>query len=357
MAVIGATLKDKYKILSELGHGGTSVVYLAEELRGGGKWAVKECRREPGTDTADAKAHATLMKSLVHPSIPQVKEFFEDDKAFYIVMDYIPGRSLDKVLSMQGALPQATVVRIGCQLCSVLGHLHAQQPPIICRDIKPSNVILRDEDGLLVSLFDFGIAIRSGTDADRSEKPWGTKGYAAPEQNCRGGRLDARTDIYGLGATMYTLLTGRSPAADGGIYPVRCWNSELSGELEQIILICTQEDPADRYQSCETLRQALLDCDVSQEPVHAGEKQEPMPPHGDERCRHCRYSPLSCAPAKRRNAGGTCTDAEWDRTEDMDATVMFGRPDQTEAGFDLIEAKRRLQFLPDTKIIMCGADM
>ena len=264
---------------------------------------------------------------------------------------------VDKVLCKQGILPQGTVVRIGCQLCLVLSYLHTRQPPIVYLDIKPSNVILRDENKLSVSLFDFGIAIRCGTDADQCDKPRGTKGFAAPEQNKPGSQLDARTDIFGLGATMYTLLTGRNPAADGRIYPITCWDSRLSGELEQIILRCVQEDPEDRYQSCETLRQDLLNCDISNEPMRFGNGQNLPSFYGDRRCRHCWYSPLSCAPVKRRKGEEICHSMGWDRTEDLDATVLLEESDCTDGGVNLEKAKCKLQFLPDVKIIVCGTDM
>lgn len=332
-------------------------MYLAEDILSAEQWAIKECPKTIATDITSVETQAELMKSLDHPLIPHVEEIFEDDTAFYIAMTYVHGRPLDKVLCEQGALPQQIVVNIGCQLCSVLSYLHTRRLPIIFRDIKPSNIIVRDESRWLISLLDFGIAIKCGPDADRCEKLQGTMGYAAPEQIKPGGRLDARTDIFGLGATMYALLTNRSPAIDGIIYPITCWNDSLSGELEQVILKCTQENPKDRYQSCEELKQALLGCSISYEQIHITGKQNPTMPDKNLRCQRCCYSPESCAPSKRERVGVDRLNANWERTLDLDTTLISEEDGQMGEINDPEKAKSKLQFRPDVKIIVCSVEL
>lgn len=354
MAGIGDKLKDRYLLKGELGRGGMSVVYLAEDEQIGKRYAVKKCFKARGGDPAgpqtDVQAQAALMKKLNHPSIPHVEEVLEDDEALYIVMDCVSGQTLDRVLREQGPLPQRTVVRIGVQLCAVLGYLHTLPRPVICRDVKPSNIMFCDGDRMSISLFDFDIARECDGPFVSADLPLGTKGYAAPEQKRQGGRLDARTDIFGLGSTMYALVTGRSPAEDGQICPITCWNGGLSADLERVILRCTETEPEDRYQDCAALRRALLDCSLSDE---TGARGEEAPSEGSgEKCGRCRYDPACCAP---RHLEGD-RDGVWERTADLDETDLMESGDQTGAEMTLEEARRKLRFRPDVKIVVCEAD-
>ena len=138
-------------------------------------------------------------------------------------------------------------------MCLVLGYLHHCQPPVIYRDMKPANIMLQSGGNL--RLLDFGAALElSGQETTVS---LGTRGYAAPEQ-LAGESVDARTDIYGLGATMYHLLTGRDPCRfPCGQYSVRRWNPRLPRKLAGIVRKCTRSRPKERYSSCEALREAL----------------------------------------------------------------------------------------------------
>lgn len=257
---IGSVIDGKYEILKQIGKGGMSIVYLAMDKRLNKQWAVKEIKK-----TVNGKqdeiivnsllAEANLMKRLDHPALPRIVDIIDSGQTIYVVMDYIEGESLDKILNEYGAQPQELVIEWAKQLCDALGYLHSQKPPIIYRDMKPANIMLKPEGNLKV--IDFGIA-REYKEKNLSDTTvLGTKGYAPPEQH--GSRqTDARSDIYALGMTMHHLLTGIDPRpADYMYVPIRQYNPELSGGLERIIDKCTALDPEDRYQTCNDLMYAL----------------------------------------------------------------------------------------------------
>lgn len=260
MLQIGTVIDGKYKILSKIGQGGMSIVYMAINERANKTWAVKEIRRDGIQDyevvRQGLKVETELLKRLEHPNLPSIVDVIEDENTFLIVMDYIEGKTLSYTLREFGAQCQEDVVGWAKQLCDVLGYLHSKEPAIIYRDMKPSNVMLKP-DGT-VMLIDFGIAREYKRNHSADTAYLGTRGYAAPEQYGGYGQTDARTDIYCLGATMYHLLTGHNP---GGppykMYPVRYWKPELSSGLEKIIMKCTRENPEERFQSCAELRYAL----------------------------------------------------------------------------------------------------
>ena len=169
-------------------------------------------------------------------------------------MDYIEGESLDKILKAEGVQAEDVVITWAKQLCDALSYLHTQTPPIIYRDMKPANVMLKPEGN--VKIIDFGIAREYKEQNLTDTTVLGTKGYAPPEQYS--GQTDARSDIYALGMTMHHLLTGVDPMAGGGYAPVRMWNPELSEGIELIIDRCVQPAAENRYQSC---RDLLYDLD------------------------------------------------------------------------------------------------
>lgn len=260
MLEIGSIVDGKYKILNKVGQGGMSVVYLAMNERANKQWAIKEVRKD-GTQNFEVVkqglvAETDILKKLSHPSLPSIIDVIDRDDTFLIVMDYIEGNSLSKALEEYGAQPQEYVIEWGIQLCDVLSYLHTRKPPIIYRDMKPANVMLKP-DGT-VSLIDFGTAREFKSDRVEDTTCLGTQGYAAPEQYGGHGQTDARTDIYCLGATLYHLVTGHNPCEPPyEIYPIREWNPSLSSGLEQIIIKCTKRNPNDRYQNCNELMYAL----------------------------------------------------------------------------------------------------
>jgi serine/threonine-protein kinase len=260
MLEIGSLVDGKYRILSKVGQGGMSVVYMARNDRANKMWAIKEIRKD-GTQNFDVVkqgliVETDMLKRLDHPHLPSIIDVIDGEGSFLIVMDFIEGKTLKSMLDEYGPQPQENVIDWARQLCDVLGYLHSRKPPIIYRDMKPSNVMLKP-DGNVV-LFDFGTAREYKITSMEDTTLLGTRGYAAPEQYGGHGQTDARTDIYCLGATMYHLLTGHNPSQPPyTMYPIREWNPNLSKGLEAIVLKCTQNNPIDRYQSCAELMYAL----------------------------------------------------------------------------------------------------
>lgn len=260
MLEIGAVIDGKYKILNKVGQGGMSIVYLAMNERANKQWAVKEIRKDGVSNYEVVKqnliAETDILKRLDHPNLPSIIDVIDCEDTFLIVMDYIEGRPLSDALARDGAQPQEKVIEWAKQICDVLGYLHSRKPPIIYRDMKPSNVMLKPDGNIMI--IDFGTAreYKSASLADTT--CLGTQGYAAPEQFGGQGQTDARTDIYCLGATLYHLITGHNPCLPPyEMYPIRQWNPNLSSGLEEIVWKCTQKNPNDRYQSCAELMYAL----------------------------------------------------------------------------------------------------
>lgn len=254
MTEIGSVIDGKYEILKEIGRGGMSIVYLAMDKRLNKQWAVKEIRKK-GSGKNDEivvnslLAEANMMKKLDHPSLPRIVDIIDNGITIYVVMDYIEGESLDKILNEYGAQPEELVVNWAKQLCDALSYLHSQKPSIIYRDMKPANVMLKPEGN--IKIIDFGIAREYKEQNLADTTVLGTKGYAPPEQYS--GQTDPRSDIFALGMTMHHLLTGVDPRNGEPYAPVRQWNPELSEGIEIIIDRCVEPAAENRYQSCADL--------------------------------------------------------------------------------------------------------
>ena len=256
MLEIGSLVDDKYKILSEIGHGGMSVVYMAINEKANKTWAIKEVRKDGVLDFESVRqgliVETDMLKKLKHPHLPSIVDVIEDDNSFLIVMDYIEGNALDTILQEYGPLPQEYVIEWAKQLCDVLGYLHSRTPAIIYRDMKPANIMLKPDGN--ITLIDFGTAREYKEKNLADTTCLGTIGYAAPEQFGGMGQTDARTDIYCLGTTLYHLVTGHNPSEPPyEVKPIREINPSLSGGLENILLKCVQKNPDERYQSCAEL--------------------------------------------------------------------------------------------------------
>jgi eukaryotic-like serine/threonine-protein kinase len=261
LAAIGSVVEGKYEILKLIGQGGMSKVYLAMDNRLNKQWAVKEIEKNYSDKNSQvfiqsAIDEANMIKRLDHPALPRIVDIIDHVDMIYVIMDYIEGEPLNKILEEYGAQPQDLVIEWAKQLCEVLDYLHTCNPPIIYRDMKPANVMLKPDGN--IKLIDFGIAREYKEQNLADTVSLGTKGYAAPEQFGGKGQSDARTDVYCLGVTLYHLVTGQNPCEPPyELYPIRHWNPQLSGGLERIIQKCTQLNPDDRYQSCAELLYAL----------------------------------------------------------------------------------------------------
>ncbi len=265
-----ALFDEKYRIIGIIGKGSTGGVYLAENCKLGTLWAIKE-KSKARAAAHDVYAEVEILKKLDHPAIPRIYDVVEDDENIYIIRDYVAGTPLDRELEAAGRFPERQVLDWALQLCDVLAYLHSAKPnPIIYRDLKPSNILLSKDNR--IKLVDFSAAREYKDLADCDTVYLGTRGYAAPEQY-GSGQTDPATDIYGLGITLYQLVTGKRPevtnfeAANFGgmdegsadLFGIRVGYIEtgLSPGFEAVILRCTRLQPSERYQSVEELREDL----------------------------------------------------------------------------------------------------
>ncbi len=298
---IGTVLDGKFKIVQILGEGGMGTVYKVEQIGTPPGtppyyYAVKELLISPNTSEEDRKSaidrfnkEIALLRGLKHPHIAALTLPFQERGNYYFVMEFVPGRSLEKILEDSKApLQEDQVIRWMIQVCDALTYIHTRIPPIILRDLKPGNVMITPNNE--VQLIDFGIARRFDPNKRTNTENLGTISYASPEhlgsitfpgqrrsaQNP--GKLvqtDARSDIYSLGATMYHLLTNYEPdpiqtPAPGSILAknprlrtIQVGNKQVC-PIEQVIIKAMQQNSAQRFQTAEAMRMALQQCLPSQ---------------------------------------------------------------------------------------------
>jgi serine/threonine protein kinase len=231
----GIVLQRRYAIQRLIGGGGMGMVYLAHDQRLSNRpCAIKEMvdhfiDPQQRIEANDYFAReADTLAQLKHPAIPAISDRFDDQNRHYLVMEYVEGRNLEEEFAVRGGpLPEGLVIDIARQLCDVLAYLHDLSPPVIYRDMKPSNVMLT-EKGRVV-LVDFGIARLFK--AARKGTMIGTLGFAPPEQYQ--GIADPRSDIYSLGATLHYVVTGRDPEKfpPFSFPPIRDLRPDISSNL------------------------------------------------------------------------------------------------------------------------------
>mgnify|MGYP005797516549 CR=1 FL=1 len=309
----GTKLNDTYSIVEEIGSGGGGVVYKAYHERLKTYVVVKQIR-EKVKGILESRAEADILKRIKHTYLPRVYDFLEVDGEIYTVMDYVPGRSLDKVLKEEKKIPQKQVLRWAEQLAEALDYLHNQTPPIIHSDIKPANIMLTPEEN--ICLIDFNISLAFDSNMKKSTGISG--GYSPPEQyrnigsyqkfagiqisernvgkealsdetatvssdiqdstvtdrageetgtqkdaiwgieKAIGQGVDERSDIYSLGATLYHLLTGVKPDHNfEKIVPIDQYDLGLGKGFLAILNKMMQLCPEDRYQNGGELLYAL----------------------------------------------------------------------------------------------------
>ncbi len=265
---IGTEVKNQYRIVRLVGGGGMAWVYQVEELpAGSGKlWALKELRpqtqdrAEQATGRKLFDQEARLLRDLDHPNIPKIADFFEEDGRSYLVMEFIWGESLEKRLKAANApLLETDVLNWALQLCDALHYLHTRTPPIIFRDMKPSNAMVTNTGQ--VKLIDFGIARTYKIGKKRDTVAMGSENYAAPEQWGKG-QTDARSDVYALGATIYHLLANMAPTPaflPSEPLPLANYNGAVSAKTVAIVEKAMNRDREARFQSILDMRQAILD--------------------------------------------------------------------------------------------------
>ena len=259
-----ALLQGRYRVSGALGSGGMGEVYLAHDDRLGVEVAVKEMSASalPANEQPAAiqqfRREARLLARLSHHNLPKVTDYFSEGGRHYLVMERVEGETLQALLERRGRpFDEAEALPWALELCAVLAYIHAQNPPVVFRDLKPANIML-ELDGR-VRLIDFGIA-RIFDPARRSDTlPMGTMGYAPPEQY-GSAQTDAQSDLYALGATLHHLLTGLDPGcrAPFSFQPLRGCRPELSAGLERVVMTALAYDRADRYPTAAAMRVDLL---------------------------------------------------------------------------------------------------
>ncbi|MCA1565237.1 MAG: protein kinase [Acidobacteria bacterium] len=267
----GTLLYSRYEIVRRIGGGGMGAVYLARDRNLGDQpRAVKEMIQSNIDESQhekainDFKRESMLLASLEHSSIPTIYDYFYDEDAgrFYLVMKYISGGDFLARLrnAPGGRIDEKTVTDWACQVADVLEYLHRRNPPIIYRDLKPANLMIDGNSGR-VMLIDFGIA-RWVTTHEKGVTAVGTMGYAPPE--LFSGKVEPRSDIYSLGATMFHLLTGTDPQDnpllifDFNKNPrPRQLAPSLSNEMEAILIRAVGYKPEERFRSAAELRDVL----------------------------------------------------------------------------------------------------
>jgi outer membrane protein assembly factor BamB len=262
----GAILENRYEVLKVLGLGGMGAVYQARDLRFTG--VARLCAlKEMISTTPDPhirrlaiqnfQREANILASLNHPAIPKIFDYFTEGIRSYLVLEYIEGQDLEAILDDTGeTLPQDRVVDWAVQICDVLSYLHNQNPPIVFRDMKPSNVMLRPPNHIM--LIDFGIA--RVFEAGQRGTMIGTEGYSPPEQYK--GIANPQGDIYALGATLHHLLTRRDPRLEPPFTfheePPRLLNPAVSEELDAVIMKALEYEPEKRFAGADEMKAALL---------------------------------------------------------------------------------------------------
>jgi serine/threonine protein kinase len=260
-------LQQRYLIVGQVGRGGMSAVYQAVDTRvGNRRVALKEMSQGhlSPDELVDAitrfQQEATLLSSLHHPNLPRIHDAFSEHGRSYLVMEFIDGKTLLQMLKDSGGrpLPVGQVLDYASQLCDVLAYLHSQNPRVIFRDLKPSNVMVK-QDGH-VMLIDFGIARFFKEGQEQDTVFLGSPGYAPPEQHGTS-QTNPRSDLYALGATLHCCLTGRDPfhAEDRFAFPpVHQMNPLVPIELDQLIQRLLSIDERQRPNSALEVQQALL---------------------------------------------------------------------------------------------------
>ncbi len=274
----GTRLRDRYVVREIIGRGGMGSIYLADDERLEGRvCAIKEVWQDPDLpENLRRQAReqfyreASVLARLDHPNLPKVSDFFSEGTRDYIVMDFVPGEDLktlmDRARREGRFLSQQDVLAWAAQLADALAYLHAQNPPVIHRDVKPSNIKLTPSG--LVKLVDFGLVKQMAPDEVTVTviQGRGTALYTPLEQyGGDTGHTDPRSDIYAFGATLYHLLTNHPPAEakqrflrEDSLIPPRELNPAIDPQVEAAILWAMELHPDDRPPDIRALCQALF---------------------------------------------------------------------------------------------------
>lgn len=290
--LVGHTLQGgAYVVEAPLGHGGMGQVFLASHAQIDVPVAIKQVRAdEPlpplvieeldyllhhkgtavpptqgdfplsgGANTDRFLREALLMARMRHPALPLLYDYFFEHGYWYLVMEYVPGPTLDLYMREHTPLPPLEAMNYAMQICDVLNYLHEQNPPVIFRDLKPTNILLHPDGRLM--LVDFGIAryFKEGQFNDTTD--FGSLGYASPEQYEGSGQTDARSDLFSLGVIMHEMLSGQRPTrrsvALEQLATLHTLNPAISPALSGLVMVATRAEPMYRFQSARIFYRAL----------------------------------------------------------------------------------------------------
>ncbi len=268
LLTINTLLKGRYRIMSRVGQGGFGSVYKATDTQQGRYVAVKEInlsklKPQEIIEATDAfNREVSALSQLQHPNLPVMYDHFTDPDHWYLIMDFIEGNTLERYLEQAAhgsasprGIQMQDVLRIGIQLCTVLDYMHKHTPPIIFRDLKPSNVMLAP--GQHIYLIDFGIARQFKPGQARDTIAFGSPGYAAPEQYGKA-QTTPRSDVYSLGAILHQMLTGVDPADSSFRFlSIRSYHPALPPELDALIMQMTDMEPYNRPASMQRVKEEL----------------------------------------------------------------------------------------------------
>lgn len=292
---LGKTIGGRYQIVSFIGEGGMSFVYLVKHRSLETVLALKMMQPHHHQD-ADMiqrfKQEAKAVATLSHPNLVTIHDYGVTEEGFlFFVMDYVQGTNLSQFLKMHISLSLPQSLPIFIQMCRALEHAHSKG--LVHRDLKPSNILIDQSGEDFVKIVDFGIAklLTENSDVDekitKSGEIFGSPMYMSPE-HCMGRELDARSDVYSMGCVMYEALTGQPPFVGVTAYEIffKQMNttpnalllnedSLVSAEIEQIVMSCLSRDPVNRYQSMTLLRCALEDISHKLQATHmkSGEQE------------------------------------------------------------------------------------
>lgn len=272
----GAVLARRYRIDELIGSGGYANVYRATDMKLGYERAIKEVADGDKGVREQFRLEAELLINSKHPNIPAGYHVLEENSRLYVIMDYVRGPDLEELLNQsltkrQRPLDEPEVLRWAIDICGALIEMHNLSVPVIHRDIKPANIKIAP--GGQPILIDFGLAkLHAKNNPTQTAAQGVSPGFAPPEQYMAKGRTDARTDIYGLGATLYACLTGKDPpeapgrllaqAGAGGtqgmqLVPPRKLNPRISEPTERLIMKALELSPGARQQTARQLRDEL----------------------------------------------------------------------------------------------------
>ena len=257
---VGTVLQERYEIEAPIGQGGMGAVYKARDRAGGEIVAVKQLRPDAGAGFENQEMLARfegewqLLRTLNHPRIPRMLDAFRVEDCGYYVMEFIEGKSLDAILRDFKAngtrFPEELLLQYSLMILDVLEYLHGLPKSLLHRDVKPQNIIVRDEDGELF-LVDFGLAREGGSATTKTLV--GTLGYAPLEQVK--GHPEARSDLYALGATMWHMLVGEQPAPFD-IPPLATVRNDVHPALAEVVDRACQDNVNRRYANARKMEMA-----------------------------------------------------------------------------------------------------